>query len=270
MMLVLSTVLIAAAGYVINDYFDVKTDMINHPATVVVDRTISRRMAIILHITFTAIGIGIGMYAALKTGYLRLAIFHFGAAILLWFYSTHFKKQFLFGNIVVSLLTASVVFVPLVYELGLMQKLSPGFIFQSKLAVLQCLRICWIFSLFAFITSMAREVIKDMEDYKGDEATGGKTMPVLWGIRPSKLFAFFLLLITAILLFFVVYNSVKEELKLLTLSNSYILFVLALPLILLAFYTLRSWESRQFYKASQALKIIMFLGLSYSVVYYYA
>src|SRR5688572_20125475 len=72
-LLVLSTVLIAAAGYIINDYFDVKTDLINHPDTVVVDRVIKRRWAIILHITFTFLGIFLGMYAALKTGYLRLA-----------------------------------------------------------------------------------------------------------------------------------------------------------------------------------------------------
>src|ERR1700749_4756153 len=74
-LLVLSTVLIAAAGYIINDYFDVKTDLINHPDTVVVDKVIKRRWAIILHLTFTALGIVIGMYAALRTGYLRLAIF---------------------------------------------------------------------------------------------------------------------------------------------------------------------------------------------------
>jgi 4-hydroxybenzoate polyprenyltransferase len=101
-MVVLSTVLIAAAGYIINDYFDVKTDLINHPDTVVLDRTIKRRWAIILHITFTFAGIFIGMFAALKTGYLRLAIFHFAAATLLWFYSTHLKKQLFIGNFVVS------------------------------------------------------------------------------------------------------------------------------------------------------------------------
>ncbi|MEO6303412.1 MAG: UbiA family prenyltransferase, partial [Bacteroidia bacterium] len=101
-LVVLSTVLIAAAGYIINDYFDMKTDLINHPDTVVVGKVIKRRVAIILHITFTFVGIVIGMYAALKTGYLRLAIFHIVAATLLWFYSTHFKKQLLVGNLVVS------------------------------------------------------------------------------------------------------------------------------------------------------------------------
>src|SRR5438045_3765302 len=79
-LVVLSTILIAAGGYIINDYFDIKTDLINHPDTVVVDKVIKRRWAIALHLTFTFLGIFLGMYAALKTGYLRFAIFHFAAA----------------------------------------------------------------------------------------------------------------------------------------------------------------------------------------------
>jgi 4-hydroxybenzoate polyprenyltransferase len=268
-LVVLSTVLIAAAGYIINDYFDVKTDTINHPDTVVVDKVIKRRMAIILHLTFTFIGIFIGMYAALKTGYLRLAIFHFAAAILLWFYSTHLKKQLLAGNIVVSLLTASVAFMPFVYEMGVMRLTYPGFVFHFKYAVFSCLKITFIFSLFAFITSMAREIIKDIEDYKGDAATGGLTMPIVWGIRASKINAFFLLIITSILLLFVVYNTVRSERVFFSLNVMYILFALVAPLVYLSFYTLRSSESKQFKNASLMLKCIMLLGLCYSFIYYY-
>jgi 4-hydroxybenzoate polyprenyltransferase len=268
-LVVLSTVLIAAAGYIINDYFDVKTDLINHPDTVVVDKVIKRRWAIILHLTFTISGIFIGMYAALKTGYLRLAIFHFVAAILLWFYSTHLKKQLLVGNIVVSLLTASVAFMPFVYEMGVLRQIHPGFISQFPYVVLSCFKITFIFSLFAFITSMAREIIKDIEDYKGDAATGGLTMPIVWGIRASKLNAFFLLLITGILLFFVVYNTVRMERVVFSVNILYILFALIAPITYLAFYTLGSTSSGQFKKASLLLKCIMLLGLCYSFIYYY-
>lgn len=268
-MVVLSTVLIAAAGYIINDYFDVKTDMINHPDTVVVDRVIKRRWAIILHITFTFAGIFIGMFAALKTGYLRFAFFHFAAAILLWFYSTHLKKQLFIGNFVVSLLTAAVTFMPFVYELGVMQKTSPGFIFAHRAVVLSGLKITCIFSIFAFITSMAREVIKDIEDYKGDKETGGHTMPIVWGIRSGKLSAFFLLIITALLLLFVVYNTMKMERVIFSINNMYILLALVTPLVALAIYTLRSNESYQFKRASLILKCIMLLGLCYSFIFYY-
>jgi 4-hydroxybenzoate polyprenyltransferase len=268
-LVVLSTVLIAAGGYIINDYFDVKTDLINHPDTVVVDRVIKRRLAIMLHMTFTFVGVFLGMYAALKTGYLRLAIFHFTAAALLWFYSTHLKKSLLIGNFVVSILTASVAFIPLVYEMGVMQKLHPGFILNYRQAVLSSFKITFIFALFAFITSMAREIIKDIEDYKGDKETGGFTMPIVWGIRASKLSAFFLTDITIILLLFVVYNTIKVQRVIFVLDNIYIVFALIFPLFILAFLTLKANQSRQFKSASLLLKFIMLMGLCYSFIFYY-
>jgi 4-hydroxybenzoate polyprenyltransferase len=268
-LLVLSTVLIAAAGYIINDYFDVKTDTINRPDTVVLDRVISRRWAIILHLTFTVSGIIFGMYAALKTGYLRLAIFHFVAAILLWFYSTHLKKRLLVGNVVVSLLTASVAFMPLVFEIGIMQKANPGFIFDNSLAMIYAFKITFIFALFAFITSMAREIIKDIEDFKGDKETGGLTMPIVWGIRTSKFNAFFMLVITALLLLFVVYNTIRAQRIFFSLNNMYVVLTLILPLVILAMYTLKANQSKQFKRASLFLKLIMLAGLCYSFIFYY-
>ncbi|MDO8999922.1 MAG: geranylgeranylglycerol-phosphate geranylgeranyltransferase [Bacteroidota bacterium] len=268
-LVVLSTVLIAAAGYIINDYFDMKTDLINHPETVVVGKVIKRRMAIVLHIAFTIIGIFIGMYAALMTGYLRLAIFHIVAATLLWFYSTNFKKQLLVGNIVVSALTAAVAFMPFVYEMGVMQKIHPGFAFAHKDVVLSCFKITFIFSLFAFITSLAREIIKDMEDYKGDEATGGKTMPIVWGMHTSKLNVFFLIVISVILLLFVIYNTFKFYRIIINTNNIYIFIGLIIPLIILAFMTLKAKKSHQFKNASLLLKFIMLTGLSYSIIFYF-
>jgi len=268
-LLVLSTVLIAAAGYIINDYFDVKTDTINHPDTVVVDRIIKRRSAIILHIVFTFLGVSLGIFCALMTGFLRLAIFHLMAAILLWFYSTNFKKQLLVGNIVVSLLTASVSFIPFVYEIGVMQHLQPDFTAGHHRVILSCFKIVFIFSLFSFITSMAREIIKDMEDFKGDQATGGYTMPIYWGIPASKLTAFFLIVITVILLLFVVYNTFKAYRTLFTNDTIYILAGLMLPLFILLILILKAKEPEQFKRASLLLKFIMLIGLSYSIIYYY-
>ena len=268
-LLILSTVLIAAAGYIINDYFDVKTDLINHPDTVVLDRAIKRRTAILLHITLTFIGVMLGMYTALKTGYLRLAIFHVVAATLLWLYSITLKKKLLIGNVVVSLLTASVAFMPFVFELGIILKNNPDFISSKSHLILSAIRITSIFGIFAFMTSMAREILKDIEDYKGDKATGGATMPIVWGITTSKFNAFFLLQITALLLLFVVYNTVRFQKQVITPSNLYIIFCLFVPLIVLGLYTIKASVSKQFKVASLFLKVIMLLGLCYSLIFYY-
>jgi 4-hydroxybenzoate polyprenyltransferase len=268
-LVVLSTVLIAAGGYIINDYFDVKTDLINHPDSVVVDRVIKRRWAIFLHITLTVAGLLLGCYAAIKTGYLRLAIFHISAAVLLWFYSTHFKRMLIVGNLTVAALTAAVAFMPFIYEIGNLQKSNPAFFTDYRYAVLSSLKYAWIFSLFAFITTFAREIIKDIEDYEGDKATGCLTMPVVWGIRASKLNAFFLLVITSILLMFVVYNTARFERVLFNLHNLYIILTLVAPLILLAGYLMKAQFSSEFKTASLVLKLIMLMGLCYSFIFYY-
>lgn len=269
-LIVISTVLIAAAGYIINDYFDVKTDMINHPETVVVDKVIKRRWAIILHMTFTGLGILLGIFTALKTGYLRLALFHIITAVTLWFYSTHFKKQLLVGNIVVSLLTASVPFLTFVFEIAYLQKTIPEFAANHIPVILSASKITLIFCLFAFITSLAREIIKDMEDIDGDKATGGKTMPISWGIETSKAVCFFLMSITIILLLVVIYNTIKYKGELITLPNMYILFGLVCPLITLIYMTVRANSPKQFKHASLFLKLIMLLGIGYCWIFYFS
>ena len=269
-LIVISTVLIAAAGYIINDYFDVKTDLINRPDTVVVDKAIKRRWAIILHITFTTLGVLLGVFTALKTGYLRLAIFHFLTATALWFYSTHFKKQLLVGNIVVSLLTASVPFITFVFEIAYLQKTIPEFTVHYMPVILSASKITLIFCLFAFITSLAREIIKDMEDYKGDKATGGKTMPITWGIQTSKVVCFFLIAITIILLLVVVYNSLKYRGLFFTPGNLYIFFGLILPLLMLLMMVVKAHQPKQFNHASRMLKFIMLLGIGYCWIFYFS
>lgn len=268
-LIVLSTVIIAAAGYIINDYFDVKTDLINHPDTVVVDKILKRRWAIILHITLSFVGVLIGVYCALKIGYLRLALFHVFAVILLWFYSTHFKRQLIIGNIVVSVLSAAVVFMPLIFEMGLMQKLNPNFVLNNYLFFLSALKASFIFALFAFFTTLTREIIKDIEDIEGDKATGCKTMPINLGIPISKTVALFLILFIIVFLLFIIYNSIKSTLILLTAQNLYIVLLLLCPLVLLMYKLLKAKQSKDYYYSSLILKFVMLFGLLSSIVFYY-
>ena len=234
-----------------------------------VDKIIKRRWAIILHLTLTSIGLLLGIFVALKTGYLRLFVFQLTAALLLWFYSTDFKKKLLLGNVLVALLSATVAFMPFVYEMALMQKLNSGFLSEYPRMILSAMKITVLFCVFAFITSLAREIIKDIEDYHGDKATGGLTMPILWGIRTSKFNVFFLLIITVILLMFVVYNTLKLHWVIMNFNILYILLLLILPLLLLSVYVLRANDSKDFSKASLVLKFVMLMGLCYSFVFYY-
>lgn len=262
--LLISTILIAAAGYIINDYFDVKTDKINHPETVVVDVIIKRRWAMVLHIVFNAIGLLLGLYLALKAHHLRLLIFQILTVTLLWFYSTHFKKQLLVGNIVVSLLTATIPILPMVYDYYFIGKDTIHtfqFLFGSFLNTLVLTGI--IYSAFAFLTSFAREVIKDMEDYKGDKQTGCKTMPIVWGILTSKVVTFFVIIITIGLLCLAGLKFYQQQQ---TIAVYYILGFVILPLIILLIQVIRAQTSKHFKIASLLLKFTMLFGIAFTYI----
>lgn len=261
-----STILIAAAGYIINDYFDVKTDKINRPETVVIDVTIKRRWAMILHIVFNAIGLLLGFYLALKCRSLMLLTFQILSIILLWFYSTHFKKQLLVGNIVVSLLTATIPLMPMVYDYYLIGQIDPLVSLFIGDFIKTLVIIVLGYSVFAFLTSFAREVIKDMEDYKGDILTGGKTMPIVWGMITSKVVTFFIIIITIGLLLLASFKFYKENQY---VGVYYILGVVIFPLILLLIQTIRAKTSKDFKMASLLIKFIMVVGIAFTIIIKY-
>lgn len=261
-----STLLIAAAGYIINDYFDVKADRINRPETVVIDVVIKRRWAMILHIIFNGIGLILGFYLAMKCHSLKLLMFQILSILLLWFYSTHFKKQLLIGNIVVSLLTATIPLMPMIYDYYLIGSMD-SFI---KLMIGDFLKTLVIivlgYSAFAFLTSFSREVIKDMEDYKGDVQTGCKTMPIVWGMITSKVVTFFLIIITIGLLLLASFKFYKEEQL---VAVYYILILVIAPLGILIIQTIRAKSSKDFKMASLLLKFTMLFGIAFTFIIKY-
>ncbi|MES2567093.1 MAG: geranylgeranylglycerol-phosphate geranylgeranyltransferase [Bacteroidota bacterium] len=262
----ISTLLIAAAGYIINDYFDVKTDKINRPETVVIDVVIKRRWAMILHIIFNTIGLIMGFYLAMKCHSIKLVMFQILSILLLWFYSTNFKKQLLIGNTVVSLLTATIPLMPMIYEYYLMGNIN-SFINIMVGNFLQTLVIIVFgYSAFAFLTSFSREVIKDMEDYKGDIQTGCKTMPIVWGMITSKVVTFFLILITIGLLLMAAFKFYHDKQL---IAVYYILSLVIAPLIVLIIQMVRAKNSKDFKMASLLLKFTMLFGIAFMFIIKY-
>ena len=163
-LLSLSSVLIAAAGYIINDYFDLHIDRINKPGKVVVEKIIKRRWAIIWHWIFPGLGILIGFYLSWKLRNIFIGPSNLVCVLLLWFYSTTFKKKLLIGNVLISLLTAWVIGVLYLCEFRLHRFVDPEF----HGALSRVYKFTVVYASFAFIISLVREVIKDMEDMEGD------------------------------------------------------------------------------------------------------
>ncbi len=191
--LILSSVLIAAAGYIINDYFDLNIDIINKPDKVIVGKTIARRWAIAFHLILSFIGISIGFYLDITTRILLLGVANFICVGLLFFYSISLKKKLLIGNILISALTAWTVFVITWCETR--NLLSPLGLSRIKIT-----RYTLLYAGFAFIISLIREVIKDIEDMEGDRKYGCTTMPIVWGVNAAKIFiAVWLIVLLALL-----------------------------------------------------------------------
>ncbi|MBK7435111.1 MAG: geranylgeranylglycerol-phosphate geranylgeranyltransferase [Chitinophagaceae bacterium] len=184
-LLIIASVLIAAAGYIINDYFDINIDQVNKPARQVVDKVIRRRWAMFWHIFFSAAGIAICVYIDLSSPGYWLAISNLACVVLLFGYSVSLKKKLLLGNILISALTAWVIIV--IYLCYLNSFYTSGAEIDPNINV-RFTRLALLYAGFAFIISIIREVIKDMEDREGDERYGCRTIPIVWGIPATKVF----------------------------------------------------------------------------------
>jgi 4-hydroxybenzoate polyprenyltransferase len=261
-LLVLSSVLIAAGGYIINDYFDLNIDRINRPGRIVVDRIIRRRWAIIWHWFFSFCGVLIGFYLGFRAGVFWLGPANAACVIALWVYSTTFKKKLLIGNILISLLTAWVIMVvgfATHYRMATNNDIY-GFVNASKL-----LRFTFLYSGFAFVICLVREVVKDIEDMHGDSKYGCRTMPIVWGVSVAKLFAgtwLFVLLASCIIV------SVYILQFSWWITAVYCILFIILPLVYIVAKLFRAQTTGDFRHLSMWIKIAMFTGIL-SMVFFY-
>ncbi|MBA2562564.1 MAG: geranylgeranylglycerol-phosphate geranylgeranyltransferase [Chitinophagaceae bacterium] len=184
-LLVIASVCIAAAGYIINDYFDLNIDLVNKPSKLIIGKYIKRRWAIVFHIIFSLIGFLISCYVGYNIGNFYIPFFNLLAIGSLWIYSTILKKKLLIGNILISILTGWVIMVISVAEYKYQY---PTTISSGDFVTPRLLKLTFLYTGFAFIISLIREVIKDMEDMSGDAKYGCKTMPIVWGIPVTKVF----------------------------------------------------------------------------------
>ena len=253
-MLVLSSVLIAAAGYIINDYFDLNIDQVNKPESIVVQRYISRRWAIFWHFIFSSIGIVLAFYVSWELRNPIIGFANFGCVILLWLYSTTFKKQLLIGNILISLLTAWVIFVLYFAEMRISRFDDPDYIIAFK----NVFKYTVLYSGFAFMISLIREVVKDMEDREGDERYGCKTMPIVWGLQSSKLFVgIWTVVLMASLLIIQVIGLFKGW----WLGVLFTLLTVILPLLRFIIELKKAQTAAAFHRLSTLIKAIMLAGI---------
>ncbi|MCU0454799.1 MAG: geranylgeranylglycerol-phosphate geranylgeranyltransferase [Bacteroidales bacterium] len=258
-LLIAATVLVTAGGYVINDYFDIKTDLINR-GKVIVGTKVSRQRAMMWHSVLNLAGIAIGFYISSRAGYFWMGMLFLLVSGLLYFYSASYKRQFLIGNLMVSVLTALVPLLVLFYEWPALYRF-----YASNATSVPEMKFLfgWIggFALFAFLTTLTREIIKDIEDFEGDTAYGRNTVPVVIGIPASKIVTVSLLAGTIALLYIVWFFWVRDWLTLAYLSAA-----IALPLGIVIWRVTTGAGRKKMHAASSIMKIAMLTGILYSLL----
>jgi len=225
-----STIVIAAAGYIINDYYDIKIDYVNKPEKVVVGKLVKRRIVLFSHAFMNVAGILIGFYLSLYVGVINLA-----AAFLLWLYSNRLKRMPFIGNIVIALLAGLSIFIVAVYYR-------------------QNVNLVIIYALFAFSINLVREVIKDMEDIRGDMRFGSRTLPIIWGFRKTKMLLYALIAIFVVLLLLLSAGLDNH-----VLHGFFMLMVV--PIIYLIYLLYKADSQLRFHQLSSYCKLLMLAGI---------
>lgn len=251
-LIVTASVFIAAGGYIINDYFDLNIDMVNKPSKLIIEKYIKRRWAILFHLFLSFAGFVISCYVGYKIRNIYIPFFNLVAIALLWFYSTTFKKKLLIGNVIISLLTAWVILVVTTAEYT-----NANHVNDVAVAA-RLLKLSFLYAGFAFIISLIREVIKDMEDINGDAKYHCQTMPIVWGIPVSKVF-------TGVWLIVLVGSIAALQFYVLQLgwwlSAFYSFILILLPLLWVLKKLYGAQVSEDYHKLSTTVKLIMLTGI---------
>jgi 4-hydroxybenzoate polyprenyltransferase len=258
-LLIIATLFITGAGYIINDYFDIKTDLINR-GKVIVGTQVPRRKAMMWHNILNLAGVALGFYVSWKDGYFMMGILFLLVSGLLYFYSASYKRQFLIGNIIVALLTAMVPMLVVIFE-------APAIYQYYKVNSVSLPDIrslfFWVggFAIFAFLTTLIREIIKDIEDYEGDLEYGRNTLPIVAGIKTTRTIVICLILMTILLLYTALFLFINYPFPIVYLSGTVVL-----PMIYIIFLMIKSETRNQFHLASRLMKIIMMTGILFSLI----
>tara|TARA_B110000459_G_scaffold33872_1_gene35636 strand:- start:457 stop:1314 length:858 start_codon:yes stop_codon:yes gene_type:complete len=215
-LLTASITMLAAAGYLINDYYDQKIDLINRPDRVVVGIHLRRRRALAAHMGLSILAIMIGLWIDRWLG-----LFNFFASFMLWLHSNYFRRVLLLGNIMVALMHVMIILVVATY-------------FQVYNTYLLA------YSLFAFVAIFIREVVKDLRGVKGDATHGAETISVTWGIRTAKKLIYLSIFCGIIFMIYFLEGALP--------TNSGFYFLALLPFLGWFIYRIQSADTQSHYR----------------------
>ena len=262
LLLSVASVLIAAAGYIINDYFDINIDQVNKPKGNVVDTVVSRRWAMAWHFILSGLGLLLSAVISWRTGLWYILLGNFGCVLLLFGYSVSLKRKLLIGNIVIALLSAWVILVICFSQIGIPFRGIPEVNEESN----KIIRIGILYAAFAFISTLIREAIKDIEDMQGDAKYGCRTMPIVWGVNATKVYvAVWLVVILALLVVLQVYVFRFGWWVAMAYS---VVFIIA-PFVFIFLRLFKAATQKDYHQLSNWTKLVMLSGLLSMIFFYF-
>ncbi len=269
-MMMMATMLIAAGGNVINDYYDLRIDRINKPDKMIIGVKISRRRAIAMHLWLNIFGLAFGILAAVAARIWWYVLIFVAAAFFLWIYSLKFKKITFWGNFVIAVLTAIVPFLVGMTEYFAVEKSLVEWDYAHIQAVKMSMQVIVAFSIFAFIYTLLREIIKDCEDIAGDSENNVRSIPVVLGLKKTR-YVISIVALVASAMVYLFWHFYLRETSLIGMNiyaAIYLMVFVELPSLVLVFLNLFKDGGRKFYSAiSKAVKLIMLFGLLFTLIF---
>lgn len=257
-LLVMATVCISAAGYIINDYFDVNADMMNKPDSVIIGKYINRRNAMILHWVLNIVGCACGAVVSFGIGRETYSLIFVFIAGILWFYSTTFSKEPILGNVIVAVLVAMVPLIEVLYELLPILVMPIPAIAQLGIHFDEIMLWSFGYSIFAFLLTLLREMVKDIEDVEGDRTYGRNTLPIAFGLKTARHMSIGVGIVILIAFVFAQICKLHDLYSLLFINIG-----ITIPFLYSLVILFKAQNSQDYAKVSFCLKLIMMMGLLY-------
>lgn len=258
-LLLISMIFIVAGGYVINDYFDVEIDKVNKADKLIVSRLFSENVTKFFYIILTSIGLASGLASSILTlGYKFYLLFAILILLvcLLYSYSVNYKKKLIIGNLIVSISVAFAVFLPWLFEMLYLSN-NALILYAVKDTIMSILPFVLIYTAFAFLLTMMREIVKDAEDFKGDLLTHCRTIPIVLGVKKMNvIMAVLCLLLWSLLLY---YQIVLFGLHSYVALGIMVSIWVCLPIVIMKLFDTSA--EINYHRYSVFLKMIMLLGV---------
>ncbi len=251
LLLVLATVCIAAAGYVINNIFDQETDRENKPDQLLVGKVVTETTAYNIYVVLNIVGVGLGFYLSNGIGKPGFSALFVVIAATLYLYASTFKRSLLVGNVIIALMLSISILIIGVYDL------YPILTLQNRQILAVVFQILIDYAIFAFIINLLREIVKDLEDVNGDYNQGMNTLPIVLGVNRTSKIVFFASFLPLVLSAWYIYTYIFH----LTYAVIYAISFIVAPLIYFTIKMSSAKSKKDFSHLSFILKLVLFFGI---------